>query len=137
MRVLSRFAPLLGRIPLVMATVIFTVISVRFIADPIHTAAAAGILFTRPAGITVGRIAFGAFPLGFAITTVLCLISPRRLSLGLAFVAIMLSVALVVRVVGIAADHTLAESLRVTVAELVLLTMSIVGIIAQSAQQKS
>ncbi|HSP17673.1 MAG TPA: hypothetical protein VLV78_23210 [Thermoanaerobaculia bacterium] len=136
MKTLSRLAPILGRIPLVMATVIFTLISLRFISNPVHAAAATGISFTRPIGITVGRIGFGAFPLGCAIVTALCLISARRLLTGLAFVAIMLGVALLVRILGIAVDHTLAESLRVTVSEMVLLTLSIVGMVAVSARQR-
>ena len=136
MKVLARLAPVLGRIPLIMTTAIFTLISLRFISDPIHAAAATGISFTRPIGITVGRIGFGAFPLGSAIATALCLISPRRLFTGLAFVTILLGVALIVRIFGIAVDHTLAESLRVTVAEVVLMTLSILGMVALSARQK-
>jgi hypothetical protein len=136
MRTLSRLAPVLGRMPLVMATVIFAMIALRFMSDPIHAAAATGISFTRPIGLTVGRIGFGAFPLGSAIATAVCLVSPRRLFTGLAFVIIMLGVALLVRLFGIAVDHTLAESVRVTVAEVVLLTLSIVGMVALSARQR-
>lgn len=136
MKTLTRLAPVLSRAPLVMATVIFTLISVRFIGDPVHAAAATGIAFTRPVGLTVGRIGFGAFPLGCAIATLLCLVSPRRLFIGLSFVAIMLGVALIVRIIGITLDHTLAESLRVTISEIVMLTLSIVGMIALSARQR-
>ncbi len=136
MRILTRLAPVLGRMPLVMATVIFTAISFRFMSDPVHAAAATGIVFTRPIGLTVGRIGFGAFPLGAAIVTALCLASPRRLFTGLSFVAIMLGVALVVRIAGIAIDHTLAESLRVTISEILLLTLSVVGMIALTARRR-
>jgi sigma-70-like protein len=63
----SRIAPVLRRAPLVMVTVIFSLISLRYLFDPIHAAAAAGISFTSPGGITVARVGFAAFPLSFAI----------------------------------------------------------------------
>jgi hypothetical protein len=135
MKTLARFAPLLGRIPLVMMAVIFTLISIRFLSDPVHVAAATGIAFTRPIGITVGRIGFGAFPLGLAIVTVMCLVSRQRLLSGLVFVSTMLVVALGVRIFGIAVDHTLAESLRVTISEVVLLSLAIVGMTALSMHE--
>jgi len=129
MNPIRRFAP---RIPLVLATFVFAMISIRFLADPVGAAAAMGIAFTKPVGITIGRIGFAAFPLGSAIVTLLCLISPRRSFIGLAFVAIMLTVALAVRILGIAVDHTMSESLRVTISEVVLLVASIAGMITTS-----
>jgi hypothetical protein len=136
METLKRWEPVLTRIPLVMATAIFTLISIRFLADPVGAAAATGISFTRPIGLTVGRIGFGAFPLAAAIATALCLSSPQRRLTGLQFVAILLGVALIVRIFGIAADRTLAESLRVTVNEVVMLSLVVLGMVAHSARWK-
>ena len=137
MKTLNRWEPVLSRMPLIMATVIFTLISIRFLSDPVGAAAATGISFTRPVGITVGRIGFGAFPLAAAIATALCLASPKRRLIGLQFVAILLGVALIVRIFGIAADRTLAESLRVTINEVVLLSLVGVGMMAHSARRSS
>jgi hypothetical protein len=127
---MKKLSPWLGRIVLAFATFIFTAIALRTLVNPLSLAAE-GIAFTRPIGFTVGRIGFAAFPLGSAITTALCLFSPRRLFDGLAYVAIILAVLLVVRIFGIAVDHTLAESLRVTVAETVVLTLAMVSIAAE------
>jgi len=45
----SRVAVVLRRAPLVMATVIFTLISVRYLFNPVRAAAAVGISLLRPA----------------------------------------------------------------------------------------
>ena len=55
-----------SRFPLIAATAIFTAISTKFLLDPVHSAAARGIVFSSNGGITVGRVGFGAFPLAFA-----------------------------------------------------------------------
>src|SRR6266581_3490097 len=78
----SRIAPMLRRAPLVMVTIIFTLISLRYLSDPIRAATAAGVSFTSPGGITVARVGFGAFPLSFAILAFSCLVSTRRLLAG-------------------------------------------------------
>ena len=124
---LARLEPWLGRIVLGFATVIFTGIALRTLISP-QSLASEGIAFTRPIGMTVGRIGFAAFPLGIAITIAYCLASRSRLLQGLSFVAVILGVALAVRLFGIAVDHTLAESIRVTIPEIAVLTLSIIGI---------
>jgi hypothetical protein len=58
-----RLAGVLRRAPLAMMTVIFTLISFRFLAHPARYAAEAGINFTSQSGVTIARVGFGAFPL--------------------------------------------------------------------------
>src|SRR2546422_11378673 len=62
----SRIAAVLRRAPLVMMTVIFALISFKYLSDPVGAAATAGIGFSSPRGITIGRVGFAAFPLSFA-----------------------------------------------------------------------
>jgi len=59
----SRLAGVLRRAPLVMATLIFSLIGFRYLAYPVRAAAEAGIAFTSPGGITIARVGFAGFPL--------------------------------------------------------------------------
>jgi hypothetical protein len=130
-----RFAPWLTRIILVPPTLIFALIASRYLADPIHAGGAVGLAFTTPLALTITRVGFGAFPLGCALFTLSCLISTRRLLTGLRFVAIMIGVALAVRVFGMLADGTVRENMRLVVAEVVLLALLTVGFFIESARR--
>jgi hypothetical protein len=54
-----------------------------------------------------------------------CLVTSSLRKTGLAFVALIVDTALAVRIFGVVADGTLAESLRVLIAETVLLGLSL------------
>jgi hypothetical protein len=131
----SRIAAVLRRAPLVMVTVIFTLISVRYLANPVQGAAAAGISFTSPGGITSARVGFAGFPLAFAILTVICLVSERRLLAGLYMVLTLDTVVIGVRIFGLILDHSAAESARLLLPEGVLLTLSIIAIHLERARR--
>ena len=124
----GRFAIWVSRFPLIAATFIFTAISAKFILDPVHSAAARGVLFSTGEGITVGRVGFGAFPLTFAIITLSCLISKRRILGGLYMLLALVSVVLVVRVAGMFVDNSVKENVHVLIPEIVLLVVSLIAI---------
>jgi hypothetical protein len=133
--VLSRLSPILRRVPLVMVTVIFTMISVRYLSDPVRAAAKVGISFTQPSGITVARVGFAGFPLAIAILTFSCLISSRRLLAGQYLVLTVVGVVTVVRIFGIALDHSTASA-RLLIPETVLLILSLIAIRLESALRR-
>jgi len=128
----SLVAALLRRAPLIMMTVIFTLISFRYLSDPVRASAAEGIIFTRPGGITIARIGFAAFPLAFAILAFASLISARRRLAGLYMVLTVVSVVIAVRLFGILIDHS-TDSARLFIPEFVLLALSIIAIRLESA----
>jgi len=104
----SRLAGVLRRAPLVMTTVIFTLISFRYLAHPLRAAAEAGIAFTSPGGITIARVGFAAFPLSLAILAFTSLFSTRWRLAGLYMVLTLDSVVIAVRVLGFWLDHSTA-----------------------------
>lgn len=132
----SRVAGVLRRAPLVMVTVIFTLISFRYLSDPVRAAAAAGIAFTSPGGVTVARVGFAAFPLSFAILAFSCLISPRRLLVGLYMVLTVVVVVTAIRIFGIVLDHSASESARLLVPESVLMALSVIAIRLESSRRR-
>ena len=133
----SRIAAVLRRAPLVMSTVIFTLVGFRYLLDPIHAAAAQGISLNSPRGVTVARIGFTAFPLSFAILAFSCLISTDRLLAGLYMVLIVIGVVTAMRILGIVLDHSAAETTRLLAPEFVLLTLSVIAIRLESARRRA
>jgi hypothetical protein len=135
--VFSRLTAVLRRAPLVMMTVIFTMISARYLANPVHSAAIQGIAFTTPGGVTVARIGFGAFPLALAILAFGCLISARRLLAGLYMVFTVISVLIAIRLAGIVLDHSAHEAARLLAPEFVLLTLSVIALRLELARRRA
>jgi hypothetical protein len=133
----SRIAAILRRAPLVMSTVIFTLIGFRYLLDPIHAAAAQGISLNSPGGVTVARIGFAAFPLFFTILTFSCLISTRRLLAGLYMVLTVIGVVTAMRILGIVLDHSAAETARLLAPKFVLLTLRVMAIRLELARRRA
>jgi hypothetical protein len=104
---------------------VLALISRKFISNPLDAAAASNMTLGSPLAVTNMRASFGAFPLGCALFVLVCLVTSSLRKTGLAFVALIVGTALAVRVFGVVADGTLAESLRVLIAETVLLGLSL------------
>jgi len=118
----------LTRLILLAPTVIFALIASRYLFDPIHAGAAVGLAFNTPLALTIARVGFGGFPLACSIFTLSCLVSTRRILTGLSFVALIMAVALVVRVFGMLADGSARESMGLVRAESIMLVLFIAGI---------
>lgn len=128
----SRIARVFRRVPLVMFTAIFIMISFRYLVHPVHYAAEAGISFTSPGGITIARVGFAAFPLSFAILALTALLSTRWRLGGLYMVLTVDCAVMAVRIVGFQLDHSTASA-RLLVPEAVLLILAVVAIRLESA----
>lgn len=131
----SKFAPWISRLVLLPPTVIFALIAARYIAHPVASAAAQGIVLPPGLGVTIARVGLGGFPLGSSIFLATCLLSRRRMITGLTFVAIMASVVLAVRVFGMMADSTVQENLHLVHAEIGLLALTGIGLFAESSRR--
>jgi uncharacterized protein DUF4345 len=121
----DRVMPWISRAVLLAALTVLALISRKFIGHPVDAAAASDMTLGSPLAITNMRASFGAFPLGCALFVLVCLVTSSLRRTGLAFVALIVGTALAVRVFGIVADGTLTESLRVLIAETVLLSLSL------------
>jgi hypothetical protein len=132
----GNFSIWVSRFPLMAAVAIFTAISTRFLLDPVHSAAARGIVFSSNGGITVGRVGFGAFPLAFAIILLACLVSRRRILAGIYMVLTIDAVALVVRVIGMVIDNSVKENIPVLAPEIVLLIVSLIALNVELLRRK-
>lgn len=60
---------------LLAVTVILALIGEKFLFDTAAQAAARGITFAQPIGLTIARVGLGGFPLACAVVTATCLAS--------------------------------------------------------------
>jgi hypothetical protein len=128
-------APWLSRLVLLPPTVIFALIAARYIAHPVSSGAAQGIVLPPGLGVTIARVGLGGFPLGCSIFLATCLLSKRRLITGLTFVAIMVSVVLAVRIFGMTTDSTVEENLKLVNAEVGLLVVTSIGLFVELSRR--
>jgi hypothetical protein len=132
-----RISPWLVRLILTPPTLIFALIASRYLFNPVQAATYVGISFVAPFGLTIARVGLGAFPLACSLFTLSCLISSRRLLTGLGFVATVMSAALVVRIFGMLADGTSKENLHLVVAEIVMLTLMLIGVALELGRRRN
>jgi hypothetical protein len=98
--------------------------------------AATGVKLISPLASTVTRIGFGAFPLGFAIFNVWCLLSRARLRTGVGLVVTVVSTAIAVRLLSLVIDGAAAESVRLFIPEGAMLALAITGLNLESAARR-
>jgi hypothetical protein len=130
-----QFVPWITRLMLIVPTAIFALIASRYLIDPVGTGATIGLAFNKPLALTIARVGFGAFPLAASIFTFSCLISARRVLIGLGFVSIVMCVALIVRLFGMFADGTVHESMGLIRAESTMLIVFVAAILIERRRQ--
>ena len=121
----DRVIPWVSRAVLLAALTVLTLIGRKFIGHPVDAAAASGITLGSKLAVTTVRASFGAFPLGCALFVLVCLVTSSLRKTGLVFVALIVGTALAVRLFGVVADGTLAESVHLIIPETVLLALSV------------
>jgi hypothetical protein len=124
------------RLLLTAATFIMTMIAMRNLRDPIGATLPMGIVLTSPNAITVVRVGFGGFPLGFAIALLGCLIATRRLLTGVSLIAAVIGAATVARIQGLLVDGVTPYNLALLRPEVLLLTLSLVAIILEGRRRQ-
>ena len=125
-----------NRLLLIAATFIMTMIALRNLRDPIGATLPMGIVLTSPTAITVVRVGFGGFPLGFAMALLGCLIATRRLLTGVSLVAAVIGAATVARIQGLLLDGVTPYNLALLGPEVVLLTLSVVAIVLEHRRRQ-
>jgi len=134
MSLLWRLAPWATRLLLLLATVLFLLIGMKYLADPVDKAAADSILLGSIMAISRVRVGFGGFPLALSLILFGCLVSPGRLLSGLFVLATTVGVITAARLVGIAIDGPVEEAVRLLRVETVLLAFSVAPISFKQAR---
>jgi hypothetical protein len=136
MSVFWKLSPWIGRLIVLAVAGLFTMISLKFILDPQHAAANAGIDIAPGLGTTNTRAGFGGFPLGFAVILVFCLFSSRRLLAALSSIATVAAVILAVRLFGAARDATFAQSTHLLIPEAAIAVVSLLAAAMETRRRR-
>jgi len=133
---LSRFAPWINRLVLLAATFVFSMIGLRYITDPVYAAAKTGVTLHSVLANATTRVGSGAFPLGFAIFCLACLLSAQRLLIGVRLIATVVATAIVVRIFSMMVDGAVPESTHLFIPEGVMLLLCLTGLLLEAARNK-
>jgi hypothetical protein len=133
---LLNLSPWFGRLLLLAAAALFTMISLRYLGDPVGRAAADGINLGSVMAISRLRIGFGAFPLAFALLFAVCIVMPRRTFSGLIALAMTLGVVTIVRLLGILVDGSAEEALKLLRVEMIFFIVSIACIALERTRRR-
>ncbi|MBV9180126.1 MAG: hypothetical protein JO356_02340 [Acidobacteria bacterium] len=131
----SRVVAVVTRLPMVALTAILLMVALRYLITPVQAAAAAGISFASPGGITVARIGFAAFPLAFVALFLGSLFSPRRLLSGLRTELLLLAVVVGVRLLGMVLAHS-SETATLLIPEVVLALLCMFAIRLENRRKR-
>jgi len=112
-------------------------IAARYMANPAGEAATRQIALAPPDASSTVRIGFGAFPLAFAILTLACLVSTRRILAGLLLVTTVMGVATAVRAFGILVDGAGVESLRLLRVEAIFMVLFVAGLVLEVGRRRN
>jgi hypothetical protein len=132
---LLKLSPWFARLIILAVAGLFTLISAKFVLDPLHAAADSGITIEPGLGYTNARAGFGGFPLGFAVILLFCLFSSRRLLAALAAIATVAGVILLVRLYGAVQDATFAQSAHLLIPELAILIVAFLGSLLEARRR--
>jgi hypothetical protein len=133
---LTRFAPWISRTVLAGATLIFSMIGLRYITDPFHHSAEIGISLGSALASTTTRVGSGAIPLGLAIFTLICLISKRWLFAGISLVLVVITTAIIVRVFGLVIDGPAPASTRLFIPEAVMFVLAMTALTLEAQRRR-
>jgi hypothetical protein len=131
-----RLAPWLIRALLLAVALLFTMIGWRYLSDPVGKAATDEITLGSIMAVSRLRVAFGAFPLGFAAILLWCLASTQRLLHGLVALAAMIGIVTAVRALSIVIDGSAAEAFKLLRVEAIVLSLSVIAIFVELGRRR-
>src|SRR5215475_4291016 len=124
----SRGVVWFNRLLLTASAFIMVMVAFRNLRDPVGATQPLGVVIASPTGMTVVRVGFGGFPLGFAVAVVACLVSTERLLGGLYLLASVIGGATFARIQGLVLDGATPYNVGLLRPEIVLWVLSLVGI---------
>lgn len=124
-----------GRLVLGGATILFSFIAIRQIADPIGASTPHQIALGSSDAVTIMRVTGGLF-LGLALVLVACIVSERRLLTGLGVLATVNAVVTAVRVMGLIVDGPGPFTLQVLKPEVALVVLSAIAFFVERRRRQ-
>jgi cytochrome b561 len=129
------YAPWLNRMILVLPVLLFVLIGFKYIATPDRVATGSGMLLHSQAAVTDLRVEGGVF-FALAALTLASLLDTRRILAGLGLIATVVGFVTAARIFGYFVDGPAAETTFKLIPEVVLLTLSSVGILVELGRRR-
>jgi len=133
MNALVRHSVWFSRLVLAGATVLFSLVGIRYVVDPIGAVAPHHIALGSNEAVTIIRVSGGVF-LGVAGVLLACIISKRRLRAGTGVLAVVSLAVTVARLIGLAIDGPAPFTLQVLKPEIALVLLSTLGFVAETGR---
>ena len=133
-RRLASLAPWFSRLFLGLPALVMTLVSVRYITNPMHAASPTGVMLSTPEALTDTRVV-GALVLTVVFALGGCLVSVRRLRMGHVLVIALMGFILAVRFFGFTQDGTTlatGDQKVKTIGETVFLLVNVIGFFLQT-----
>jgi hypothetical protein len=124
------------RVVLAGATVLFSLIGIRYIVDPVGAVAPHAITLGSPEAITMMRVSGGVF-VGIAAVLFASILSERRTRGGIAVLAVVSIAVTAVRLFGLAVDGAGPFTLKVLKPEVALVVLSTLGFLLGGGRLRS
>lgn len=131
-----KFGIWLNRIVIVGVSGLFTVISLRYLIDPVTSASAVNIALNSGTAESVVRVGLGALPLAFVIVILTSLFSVERLYSGIRTIVIIFWTVTAARLYAISLDGTTEFNLRVLKPEIIICILSAIGLYLEVLRKK-
>jgi hypothetical protein len=131
---LVRNAAILNRVVLAAACILFSLIALRNIFDPVGEATAHGITLGAPEAVTIMRVTGGIF-LALAVAFLACLVSSTRLMIGTALLALVATVLTAIRLLGMVLDGPAPFTLRVLKPEVAMVIIATAAFLLERRRQ--
>ncbi len=128
MNALTRSSAWFNRVVLAGAAILFSLIGIRYVIDPVGAVAPHQITLGSNEAITIMRVSGGVF-LGIAAFLLVCIAAERRLLAGVAVLAVVSIAVTAVRLFGLAVDGPAPFTLRVLKPEIALVVLSALGFV--------
>ena len=128
------FTEYMSRMFMMPPTVIFIIISLRFLTNPTHAISPSGLAYSQPDAITDTRV-IGAVFLALAVLVLGVVLSKNLLRQGHIILIVVLGLVLAVRLYGFATDGTsimMGDERVKTFGEIIFLTLNAVGLVVQT-----
>jgi Domain of unknown function (DUF4345) len=125
-----------NRVVLAGATLLFSLIGVRYIVDPVSEVAPHAITLGSPEAITMMRVS-GAVFVGLAAVLFMSLVSDRRLRGGIAVLALVSIAVTAVRLFGLVVDGAGPFTLKVLKPEIALVLLSTLGFLFETRRVRA
>jgi hypothetical protein len=125
---ISKLGIWINRIVVTVVSVLFSMIGIKNIANPLQNSMQSDIMLNSPTALSVARVSMGAFPLAFAVILLTSLCIKRQLFGAILSVFIIIVITTIVRIVSLQIDGHSDFGSKVLKPEIIITIISSIGL---------